>query len=142
MKKNIIENSYDTDFELIGLVCNKKDYKLAWYLNKHLNIRLVKRRNVKLHFTDKTSILISNYLSQKEHITFELIQNKLLSLASVESKYLIPELNKFDFLLKIRDMTDEITAENVSIRIREIPIVEYAMKLKFDSLKSKDNLLY
>ena len=142
MKKNKLDGSYAVDFNLIGLVCNIKEYKLAWYLNNALSISLRKQNDIKIEYADRTSILISSFLHETEFISIELLQNKLVGSGRSDSKYLLPELKQFDFILKFRDQTDEFTFENVSAIIRDIPIIEYAMRLKFESLKSKENLLY
>ena len=142
MKKNKLDGGYSIDFELIGLVCNKKEYKLAWHLNQSLDISLVKQEDIKIEYADNTSILISNYLFETEYVLFELLQNKLVGSGNIKSQLLMPELKQFDYLLKFKDQTDELTSENVSVRIKEISIIEYAMRLNFDTLKSKENLLY
>ncbi|MEQ8903944.1 IPExxxVDY family protein [Ekhidna sp.] len=142
MKKNKLDGGYSIDFELFGLVCNKKEYKLAWHLNQSLDISLIKQEDIRIEYADNTSILISNYLYETEYVLFELLQNKLVGSGSIKSQLLMPELKQFDYLLKFKDQTHELTSENVSVRIKEIPIIEYAMRLNFDTLKSKENLLY
>ena len=142
MKKNKLESEYLVDFELMGLVCNKKEYTLAWHLNQALNIKLVKRDDIKIEFKDQSSILISNYMYESSFSSVELLQNKLSAKGGFQSKYLIPELSQFDFLLKFKDEAEEMTSENVNVKIKEIPIIEYALRLNFDQLKSKENLLY
>ncbi|WP_420577842.1 IPExxxVDY family protein [Ekhidna sp.] len=142
MKKNKLDGGYSIDFELIGLVCNKKEYKLAWYLNQAMDISLVKQDDIKIEYADNTSILISNYLYETDYQIIELLQNKLVGSGSLTKQLLMPELKQFDYLLKFNDDTDEWTSENVNGIIKEIPIIEYAVKLNFDNLKSKENLLY
>lgn len=142
MKKNKLESGYEVDFELIGLVCNKKEYKLAWHLNQSLNINLIKQEDIKIEFSNSTSILISNYKYETEFVTIELLQNKLISSGGMKNQLLLPELKQFDYLIKIKDATDELTPENVNVIIKEIPVIEYSLRLNFDSLKSKENLLY
>ena len=142
MKKNKLEGGYFVDFDLFGLVCNKKEYKLAGHLNEELNITLIKQDDIRIEYADGSSILISNYKYQTEYLSFELLQNKLISSGSLRAALLMPELKQFDYLLKFQDQTGELQVENVSAIIKEINIVEYAMKLNFDSLKSKENLLY
>ncbi|WP_420316009.1 IPExxxVDY family protein [Ekhidna sp.] len=142
MKKNKLDGGYSIDFELFGLVCNKKEYTLAWHLNQEMEINLVKQDDVKIEYADKTSILISNYLYETEYVLFELLQNKLVGSGNIKYKLLMPELKQFDYLLKFKDLTGEITSENVSAIIKGIPIIEYAMRLNFDNLKSRENLLY
>jgi len=142
MKKNKLESEYEVDFELVGIVCTKKEYKLGWYLNDALKINLVKQEDIRIEFSNNTSILISNFLCRGAHHSIELISNRLLASSGPQHKFLIPELSQFDYLLKIRDEAGELTSENVSVIIRGIPIIEYVMRLNFDQLKSKENLLY
>lgn len=142
MKKNKLEGGYEVDFELMGLVCNKKEYKLAWYLNQGLKINLIKQEDIRIEFSDNSSILISNFKYETEFLMMELLQNRLLAKGNLKNQLLIPELKQFDYLLKFKDQTEELSSENVSVIIKEIPIIEYAMRLNFDSLKSKENLLY
>jgi hypothetical protein len=142
MKKNRLESEYEFDFELIGIVCNKKEYKLAWHLNEVLKINLKKQDDIKIQFANNSSILISNFLFESEFVQIELLQNKLLASGSLKNQLLMPELKQFDFFIKIKDETDSFTSENVSGSIRDIPIIEYSMHLNFDTLKSKENLLY
>ena len=142
MKKNKLDGGYSIDFELFGLVCNKKEYKLAWHLNNAMDISLVKQDDIKIEYADNTSILISNYLYQTDYLMIELLQNKLVGSGSIVKQLLMPELKQFDYLLKFKDETDELTSENVNAIIKEIPIIEYAVRLNFETLKSKENLLY
>ncbi|WP_370089602.1 IPExxxVDY family protein [Ekhidna sp.] len=142
MKKNKLDSGYAIDFELFGLVCNKKEYKLAWYLNQALEISLIKQDDVRIEYADKTSILISNFLYETEYVFFELLQNRLVGGGNIKNQLLMPELKQFDYLIKFKDQTGELTSENVNAIIKEIPIIEYAMRLNFDTLKSKENLLY
>lgn len=142
MKKNKLESEYEFDFDLIGLVCNRKEFKLAWHLNEAMDINLKKQEDIRIEFSNNSSILISNFLYETEFARIELLQNRLIASGNLKNQLLLPELKQFDYFIKFRDETDEISSENVSVSIRDIPIIEYTMKLNFDSLKSKENLLY
>ncbi|MEQ9404520.1 MAG: IPExxxVDY family protein [Cyclobacteriaceae bacterium] len=142
MKKNKLDLTYEFDFELAGIVCNKKEYKLAWYLNSELQINLEKKEDIKIEFSSQPAILISNFKYETEFLTIELLKNRLLSGGGNKPRYLISELMQFDYLLKLRDETGEMTISNVCTIIREIPLIEYVIALSFDGLKSKENLLY
>ena len=142
MKKNRLDGGYAIDFELFGLVCNKKEYRLAWYLNEAIDISLKKQEDIKIEYSNNTKILISNFKYETDFLLFELLQNKLVVGSGARNQLLMPELKQFDYLLKFRDQTSELTSENVNAIIKQIPIVEYAMRLNFDNLKSKENLLY
>ena len=41
--KNFSENP--VNYELIGIVSTSKEYKIAWHLNKLLNIKLIKMKD-------------------------------------------------------------------------------------------------
>jgi len=142
MKKNKLSNSFEIDFDLFGLVSNIKEYKLAWLINEALELELSKQEDIKIEFANNTAILISYFLHENEHIKVELLQNKLISSSSSRDKYLLPELSRFDYLLKVRDHTGETDLVNVLERIRNLSLVEYVVSLNFDDLKSKENLLY
>ena len=142
MKKNKLSGSFEVDFDLIGLVCNVKEYKLAWHLNQVLDVSLSKQEDIKIEFSNHTSILISSYLHETEHLRVEMLQNKLVANGTIKNNYLIPELSQFDYLLKLKDQTGEVHSENVVGLIKALSLVEYVVKLNFDDLKSKENLLY
>lgn len=142
MSKNKLVGEYVLDFELFGIVCNIKEYRLAWHINQTMNITLQKQDDIRIEYADKTSILISNFLHQSDYQSIELLQNKLVSGGNLKMKFLIPELQQFDFLLKVKDETGELDSENINTMIKGIHVVEYAMRLNFDNLKSKENLLF
>lgn len=142
MKTTKLEAVYEFDFSLIGLVCNIKDFKLAWHLNRKLKIELQKMDDLKIEFSNKTSILISYFKYENEVIYFELLKNKLISGSHKKQQLLIPELKQFDYLIKFRDLSFEMDSNILGSKLKEIEIIEYAMNINFDSLKSKENLLY
>lgn len=142
MKKNKLDLTYEFDFELAGIVCNKKEYKLAWYLNNGLSINLAKQPDIRIEFSNQPSILISNLKYETEFLDISLLQNKLVASGGNKPQFLLPEAKQFDFLLKLKDETNELSIANVCATIRDFPLVEYVTKLNFDSLKSKENLLY
>lgn len=143
MKKNKLVPIYEVDFLLFGMVCNMKEYKLAWHLNNLFEIQLSRQDDMKIEYANHSSILFSSYTHQSETLRVDLIQNKLIAQDGIiKSKFLLPELAQFDYFLKITDQTSEMTPENVIVVIRESTLVQYVAKLNFGTLKSKDNLLY
>jgi hypothetical protein len=142
MKKNKLDLIYEFDFELAGIVCNKKEYKLAWHINSRLGTSLKKEPDIKIEFSNASPILISNFKYETEFVEMVLLQNKLSSASGSKSQFLMPELKQFDYLLKLKDETGELSIANVCDNIRELPLIEYVAKLNFEELKSKENLLY
>lgn len=142
MKKSKLDSSYEVDFELAGIVCNKKEYKLAWNLNQTLQIELTKQADIRIEFSNLPAIMISNFKYETEFLVVDLLSNRLPSGGANKPQFLVPELKQFDYLLKLKDVTDELSIANVCTIIREIPLIEYVTTLNFESLKSKENLLY
>lgn len=142
MKKNKLDEGYIFDFELFGLVCPKKEYKLAWYLNRDLEISLQKVSDIRIEFSNASPILISNFKYEDDFKVVELLQNRLVGSGGSKMQHVLPEMKQFDYLLKLKDDTEAHPLEEFTSIIRDIPIVEYVMRLNFDTLKSKENLLY
>lgn len=139
-KKIKVDFKPTPDFELVGIVASTREFKVAWYLNKALDIQLSKEEDIKIEFAKKPALLILNYQYRTPHTVIELLCNKLLS--TTAQKHLLPELKQFDYLLKIHDQTDEFSFSSISQILQEISVIEYMVKLNFDDLKSKENLLY
>ena len=141
MKKNKLMMLYDIDFEVIGIVSNEREYFLVWNINKFLKISLNKQEDKIIDFSNNTSITISYFIHKDNLTSFELLKNKTLTNSNKKYKFLIPELNQFDYLLKIKDETDELDSKKICRIITKIPIVEYVQILNFENLKSRDNLI-
>ena len=141
MKKNKLDLIYEFDFELAGIVCNKKEYKLAWHINSVLATSLTKEPDIKIEFSRKISMVISNFKYETEFIEIVLLQNKLVA-GGGKPQFLLPELKQFDYLLKFKDSTGELTMTKICAQIRGIPLIEYVSKLNLQELKSRENLLY
>ena len=107
MKKNRLTAAYDFDFDLIGIVSTVKEYKLAWNLNQLNLFHLVKAEDIKIEFTDHRQILISNLIHEDDYSMVHLLKNKLISSNNGVNQYLIQELSRFDFLLKVRNLTED-----------------------------------
>lgn len=142
MKKNRLAAVYDFDFELIGIVSTAKEYKLAWNLNQLNLFHLVKADDIKIEFTDHKQILISNLIYEDDYSMVHLLKNKLISTNSGENQYLIHELSRFDFLLKVRNLTEDRWAEKIYEQIRDLRIADYVTRIELDRIKQKENLLF
>lgn len=142
MKKNRLTAAYDFDFDLIGIVSTVKEYKLAWNLNQLNLFHLVKAEDIKIEFTDHRQILISNLIHEDDYSMVHLLKNKLISSNNGVNQYLIQELSRFDFLLKVRNLTEDRWAEKIYEQIRELRFADYVTRIKLDRIKQKENLLF
>ena len=107
MAKNKLVIEYEYNFDLYGIISISRDYKLAWLINQALGIHLVKEKDIKINFLNNEELVISNYLYNTEHTQFRLLKNKSEASKSDSLRYLIPELNRFDYLIMKKDNLGE-----------------------------------
>lgn len=141
-KKAKLTVDYTPDFDLIGIVCSMKEYKLAWNLNELGIFHLVKGEDVKIEFADKKIMRISALVEESEFTTVHLLRNKLLSSGITSSKYLLPEVQQFDYILKIRSTLEDNFTSKALTRIKECTAVDYAVLLDVNRMKAKENLIF
>lgn len=142
MKKNRLASGYPFDFELIGIVSFAKEYKLAWHLNQLNVFHLVKEEDVKIEFADNKLIRVSLLQDENEFRKVHLIRNRLVSSNASINQYLVPELQQFDYLIKMSSQTEENWANELLLKIKEIPVIDYALQIDLSRIKMKDNLLF
>ncbi|MFY0607726.1 MAG: IPExxxVDY family protein [Cyclobacteriaceae bacterium] len=142
MKKNKLDAEYPIDFELIGIVSQAREYKLGWHLNQLPNIHLVKGEDIKIDFADNHIIRASNLEMVDEYQSVCLLQNKLVSSTSALNKYLISELQQFDYLMKLSNQIHSDWAQYLIQWVRTLPVVEYSLIIDVAKVKSKENLFF
>jgi len=134
----LIEHTYD--FELLGLVSPVKDYKMAWLINRELDLNLVKWEDLELEFMTVPSLKISQYFLSLPHGFVQLLRNKSLDTQNQVS-YLIPELKTMDYFLLVQDETFQISINTFANQLAKNRYIQNVMKLDVTKLKSKENLL-
>jgi len=132
----------DYDFELFALVSNLKEHSLAWYLNASLGMDFDKGEDIEIRYVKDSLKYISNFVFCSEYSTVRLLKNRLYSELGESAGYLLPELKNFDYLLKIEGDSIWEIADGLPEKLKSLPCVQYFEKLKIDTLKSKDNLLF
>ena len=142
MKKNRLASDYPFDFELIGIVSSVKEYKLAWHLNQLPEFHLIKAEDVKIEFSDNKLIRVSNLKDENEFRQAFLLKNKLVTSNSSINQYLLPELQKFDYLFKLSSQTHDNWAKEVNNMLKSIEIIDYSLVVDIEKIKMKDNLLF
>ena len=90
MKKTTINTNKNSDFHIIGIITNQKDYTLAWYLNNILELNFSK---------------INNKFSKDNFSFYKQDNNNLMLIENKNSEgVLFSDLKKFNFLLKINNL--------------------------------------
>ncbi len=159
-QKLVLDAFMEDTYELIAIHCSLAPYKLAFLLNKHVNLRLSRtKKDINFKFdTIAACFPLFRYDDYLKYHTYSLLGNKYtasityhvtdetnLFTADVENvsvtKYLIPELKNVDYFLKIETETAIRTAATLTVSLLEIPQIMTAYTVNYTQLKSKNNLI-
>lgn len=140
MKKVKLQIEHTYDFDVLGLVSPVKDYKMAWLINRQLNLDLIKADDLEIEFLSDPHLKISQYFLSLPHGYVQLLKNKALD-THHQVSYLIPELKYMDYFLLVQDQTFRISIHTFASELAKNPFVQNVMKLDVSKLKSKENLL-
>jgi hypothetical protein len=136
--KLLVEPTFD--FELLGIVSPIRDYRMAWLVNKELELNLVKADDLELEFLSAEKLEISQYFLSLPHGFIQLLKNKALN-SSQQLAYLIPELKNLDYFLLVQDETEQLDLSNFMEKLSQNPLVQSIVRIDISKLKSKENLL-
>ena len=146
----IKSSDLEEDYVLIAIHCNSEPYKLAFEINLKLKTKLEKSV-LDISFKGDNSIFeLYKHISETYNTRLYLISNKsknntdlnaqsLFNNLSI-SAFLVPELKKADFLLKIEGGGFKI--ESLLKKLNEIRSVISSYTVSINSDKSKYNLIF
>ena len=140
MAKNRLVFDPDYDFELYGIITPVKEYKLAWELNKRLEIHLIKQPDIELEFIKEGPVIISNYRYEKDNSIYKMLRNKSVEQTDNKVIYLLPEFQKFDYFLIIHSQI--ISINEIANKIKSISLVDFVSHFDINGVKSKENLIF
>lgn len=151
-----IDDFEDVDYSLIAIHSSLEDYRLAYFVNRELEIKLEKCPN-DLGVKQKEDLaFFSRYFFEDEgnEIAWHLIQNKN-SISTVQTNagllfnadmyafstnvFFLPELKTADFVLKIENGYQE---DDTVQRLLQVKYITTAYKVDHYKLKSKNNLIF
>jgi hypothetical protein len=156
-KLNLDEFDED-DYDLIAIHSSLEDYRLAYFINQKFPVLLHKSKdeiqiNVKEGETRFARYVFEN--TEKE-ICWNLIQNKNdisiprqndnqdlfadTGIEMVKKVYLLPELKKVDYFLKIENPAQ--TIESITNKINTIDRISAVYTVDTRKIKSKNNLIF
>ena len=144
-------SDFESDYTLIAIHSQSEPYKLAYEINLKLNTSL-KKSSFDISFKNKVSVfdlykheseiyntklyLISNKSIEKENQA----KNKLLFNDYSISSFLIPELKKAEFLMKIEGGGFNI--DSLILKLNKIDSVVSCYRASINNVKSKYNLIF
>ncbi len=158
VSKLFLTDTYNDDYKLIAIHSSLEAYKLAFFINRQLEIQL-KREEVDVDFTHEDSIgfypLYYHYCSVTG-CDFNLVANKCRANAtnlqsngglfpkseSGQLTYLVPEYKWADYFFKIDDFSKLVNVPSLVESINTIKQVVTAYEVVTSTLKSKQNLIF
>lgn len=157
LHKLLVDDFYDASFSLIAIHCRLEDYRLAYLLNKHLNINLVRKRQDLDYKYFAASYSIFEWEDKNELITWNMVSNVckkeedgLQSSGSLfntqqtilKTYHLLPEFKKVDFFIKITSDDDYVDERKILNTLQGIPQLITSYSVDAEKIKSKDNLIF
>lgn len=159
VKKLILDDFFEEEeFSLIGIHCTIEDYRLAFQLNKSLNIKLKREDKDIDNFKLKTNYPIFEWEDDEQFKTWSLVSNSCKVLykqqndnieslfnfteTSIKTHHLVSEYSKANFLLKINNELDLKREKLILDKILNIDQVITAYSIDVTNLKSKDQLIF
>jgi hypothetical protein len=152
-----IDEFDEVDYELIAIHTSLEDYRLAYFLNQKLPIFLSKSKN-EIQINIKEGITFFSrfiYENANTDCCWSLVQNKnevttlstnnqnLFGDTSFEvatKAFLLPELKKVDYFLKIENSDAEM--EKIIASMNTISQIATVYCVDSNNIKSKNNLIF
>lgn len=148
----------EDNYQIIAIYTDEPDYRLAFLLNKHLNLQLVKSTSI-IDKTQKTDFtvyeyedinLFQNWLLLNNHcyVESEIEMTSSFNLFNESStifkkrKYYFKKYKKAKFLLKIIADTEKSYIQNLIKILHQIPQVYTAELLLLNKIKNKKLLTF
>ena len=158
--KLILEGDFQEEFSLIAIHCSEEPYKMAYMLNKHMSLRL-SRKKLDVDFSSQgldISFPLFEYEDELSYISYNLVSNKNKSLTAkfqssgglfsdVSSEktittFLLKEFKNVDYFLKIQSDYEKVSTRKLISTINEIEQVISAYTIESEKIKSKNNLIF
>lgn len=137
MSKIILSIDEDYDFDLYGISCHTKDYRLCWELNHALNIDLTRSDDLLIKKKEVTSCYsFYEFVDEENHLSYFLIANRS------SNGFLLPEKKATDFILMVKGAYNEGYGVDIIEKINSISLILTSFQMNPDELKSKQNLLF
>jgi hypothetical protein len=149
----------EIDYHLIAIHTTLEDYRLAYFINQHLPINLSKSKEEilisikegetqfsRFYFDDEDNFISWNLIQnknevigQKEKINQDLFSNSSQEVAT--KVFLLPELKKVDYFLKI-ESDDDLEIAAIVKKLKSIKSLSTVYVVETENIKSKNNLIF
>ena len=149
----------EIDYHLIAIHTTLEDYRLAYFINQHLPVNLSKSNEEilisikegetqfsRFYFDDEDNFISWNLIQNKNEVIGqkEIINQDLFSNSSQEvatKVFLLPELKKVDYFLKI-ESDDDLEIQAIVKKLKTIKSLSTVYVVETETIKSKNNLIF
>lgn len=155
--KLFVDDFDDASYLLFAIHCGLEDYRLAYCLNKVLEIRLERcSHDVDFEYL-KASFPLYEWENEQHDIRWTLVGNICKkeeesiissgtlfdsSIKNIKTYQLIPEMDQVDFFLKIENDDQSLSQRIILEKIHSIPQVAAVYEIDVQELKSRENLIF
>ncbi|MGK7391004.1 MAG: IPExxxVDY family protein [Candidatus Cyclobacteriaceae bacterium M2_1C_046] len=142
MKKQKLDSEINFNFDLIGITSSVKDYKIAWSLNKYLDINLHRQEDHQI-FINNQSFEFTCYFDEPDPELFlRLFSNRPVATEKATEVKLIPEFPFFDYILMREGDSQSISLKSLQNLLKEVPAIEYLSPINLNQLKFKEHFIF
>jgi len=149
----------EIDYHLIAIHTTLEDYRLAYFINQHLPVNLSKSNEEilisikegetqfsRFYYDDEDNFVSWNLIQNKNEVIGqnEIINQDLFSNSSQEvatKVFLLPELKKVDYFLKI-ESDDDLELAGIIKKLKSIKSLSTVYIVETETIKSKNNLIF
>jgi hypothetical protein len=149
----------EIDYHLIAIHTTLEDYRLAYFINQHLPVNLSKSKEEilisikegetqfsRFYFDDEDNFISWNLIQNKNEVVGkkEIASQDLFSNSTQEvatKVFLLPELKKVDYFLKI-ESDDDLQINEIVKNLKSIKSLSTVYVVDTETIKSKNNLIF
>jgi hypothetical protein len=138
--KTKLQTTLEYPYALLGIVCECREYRMAWLVNKLLDIALEKQPDGVISFKRGEPMYFIQYLFENDFEQIRLIKNKAVEPLH-KALFLIPEMKQMDYLLLLHSTLEEFPDSTYLNALKASPQIRLVQAIEIESLPSKENLL-
>lgn len=136
MGKDKLTYQFSFNYKIVAISTYLKDYRVSFYLNELLDLKLKKIANLIVDNKAEESAQtfeLQYYTSEEEAVEYYLIHNKSTGL------YFLPTLKQFDFLLILKSENDLNNHDQIIEKLKSSS--HFQVIYKVENLTKKENLI-
>jgi hypothetical protein len=126
------------DFLLFGIICQSRDYRLCFEINRALNLSLERGNDLEISYNKGKDKIRSSKFEYNDGLG-----NEYLVFANrTPTGLLIPEHKSVDYFLMVKENSPQHDKMMIEKQLRAIPIVLGAYHLEPEKMKSGERFIF